>query len=461
MRVPGRIYATREMISKISGENTIQQIANVATLPGIVGYSYAMPDLHWGYGFPIGGVAAMDPEDRGVISPGGVGYDINCGVRLMSSSIDAGNLVNSPNLSNLLEELFRIIPCGIGSSGAIKKLTKKDLRGLMTNGAEWAVNRGFGKPGDLDYIEDRGKLETADPSKVGERAQFRGLDQAGTLGAGNHFFELGMVDAVFDQAAASRFSLSEGCLTLMIHTGSRGLGYQICTDYLDVMSQAVRKYGIDIPDRQLVCAPCNSEEGKSYYQAMSCAANFAWGNRQVIGHIGVKAIERHLGVDGSFNLVYDVSHNIAKYEEHEIEGETKRNLCVHRKGATRAFPAGHPGLPVSYRNIGQPVIIPGDMGRYSFVAVGLRDALTKTFGSACHGAGRLMSRNQAKKLNRQRPLIKELAQKKIMVVAKSKRTLSEEAPEAYKDVAEVLDVLEREHVCAKVARIIPIGVLKG
>ena len=460
MRVPGRIYATQQMMSQISRENTIQQVANVATLPGIVGYSYAMPDIHLGYGFPIGGVAAINPAGNGVISPGGVGYDINCGVRLIATSVDAGDLVNTPILLKIVEELFRLIPCGIGSSGAIRKLSNKELSRLMVQGAEWAVNRGYGNPGDLDFIEDRGRLGSADPDQVSERARQRGLDQAGTLGAGNHFLEIGMIDTIYDETAAAVFGLEKGCLTLMVHTGSRGLGYQVCKDFLDVMRIAVRKYGIDIPDRQLVCAPCSSEEGESYFGAMSCAANFAWGNRQIISHTATKVIRGILGIDCGFNLVYDVSHNIARYEDHEIKGRVQ-TLCVHRKGATRAFPGGHPEIPESYADIGQPVIIPGDMGRYSFLAVGLHKSLKKTFGSACHGAGRLMSRNQSKKRYKHRSLVDELAERKIVVKAKSKKTLSEEAPEAYKDVAEVIDVLVQEGVCSKVARIRPIGVLKG
>ncbi len=461
MRVVGRIYADDRLMAHIRRENAVDQVANVAHLPGIVGASLAMPDIHWGYGFPIGGVAATDPSSGGVISPGGVGYDINCGVRLVASSMDAGEVM--PRLTDVVGALFRDVPCGLGSSGAIGKLSRNELASVLQRGAAWSVERGYGKPEDLERTEEGGRLATADASKVGKRAVERGLDQVGTLGSGNHFMEVGVVDEVFDAAAARTFGLEEGRVTLLIHSGSRGLGYQVCDDYLDVMQGAVSKYGIVLPDRQLACAPVESTEGRDYLAAMACAANYAWANRQVMMALSFRSVARVMGGSEEslgLRLVYDVCHNIAKIETHDVNGERKR-LCVHRKGATRAFPAGHPDVPSVYRGVGQPVLVPGDMGRSSYVCVGTERALSDTFGSSCHGAGRVMSRNKARKAAHGRRIAEELSRRGVVVMATGKGTLAEEMPEAYKDVADVVGVTERAGIARRVARLRPLGVIKG
>jgi tRNA-splicing ligase RtcB len=461
MHVPGRVYADERLMSHIRGEKSLDQVANVAHLEGIIRYSLAMPDIHWGYGFPIGGVAATDPSAGGVVSPGGVGYDINCGVRLIASGLTHEDIRD--RVADITKALFRDVPCGVGSRGAIGKLGRNELDEVMTEGASWAVRKGFGTDADLDHTEECGRLSAADPSHVGPRAIKRGLDQVGTLGSGNHFIELGVVDEVYDERAAETFGLRKNGVTLMIHSGSRGLGYQVCDDYLEVMQDAVRKYDIRLPDRQLSCAPVESPEGKRYLAAMACAANYAWANRQVMMALVKRALASVLGGSEQslgLRLVYDVCHNIAKLEAHEVEGKMK-TLCVHRKGATRAFPAGHDDVPSSYRAVGQPVLVPGDMGTHSYVCVGTDAAMAETFGSACHGAGRVMSRSKARKAAAGRKLTDELTEMGVFVMATGKGTLAEEMPSAYKDVSDVVDVMDRAGIARKVARLKPLGVIKG
>ncbi len=398
MLKPGRIYANKQMMQQLMEEaEPLQQVINVAHLPGIEKYSLAMPDIHWGYGFPIGGVAATD-WDTGIISPGGVGYDINCGVRLASTGLQ--NTDVKPRLKKLVEELFRTIPTGVGSSDAIKKLNKKDMSRLLRDGAHWVVEQEFGSEEDLSFIEETGRLNWAQPDMVSIRAIERGQTQVGTLGSGNHFLEVDEIDRVYDEQVAEALGLFKGQIVVLIHTGSRGLGYQVCDDYLKVMGKAARKYHIILPDRQLASAPINSPEGQNYLGAMAAAANFAWSNRQVIMTLAKKAMLRVLGLTESelnFNLVYDVSHNIAKKEKHLVDDNVIKTVCVHRKGATRALAANNPALPEKYRSIGQPVLIPGDMGRYSFICIGTKRAEQETFASTCHGYGRLLSRHKAKK----------------------------------------------------------------
>lgn len=461
MRVPGRIYISRRMIEKyLENDESVKQVVNVAHLPGIQKYSLAMPDIHWGYGFPIGGVAATD-IDEGVISPGGVGYDINCGIRLISTNLSWQQI--EKRLQKLVENLFHDIPTGIGSSGAIHKLSEKEIKNILRKGAGWAIENGFGNAEDLQFTEENGCLSQADPEVVSKRAIERGQDQAGTLGSGNHFLEVQLVDEIYDEKVAAVFGLHLGNITLSIHTGSRGLGYQICDDYLKLLVKSIPKYGISLPDRQLACAPLTSVEGKDYLGAMAAAANFAWNNRQIIMVLAKKCFQQTLQIsenDLDFRLVYDVCHNIAKIEEHEINGK-KKKLCVHRKGATRAFAPHSPQIPAKYLEVGQPVLIPGDMGRYSFVAVGTAEAMEETFGSTCHGAGRVQSRHQALKTGKGKDLIGELKKKGIVILAKGMRTIAEEMPYAYKDVADVVGVMHHAHISRKVARLRPLGVIKG
>ncbi|MBU1700617.1 MAG: RtcB family protein [Candidatus Eisenbacteria bacterium] len=458
MRVPGRIYATKPLLEQLRSEGGLEQVANVAHLPGIVGYSLAMPDIHWGYGFPIGGVAATDPAAGGVISPGGVGYDINCGVRLATTQLQLEDV--QPKIQKLVASMFRHIPCGVGSHGAVKRAGHQEMLDLIKNGARWAVKRGYGKSDDLNFIEDGGSLPGADPDRVSQRAMDRGSEQVGTLGSGNHFAEIEVVEEIYHPEAAREFGIREGQITLMIHTGSRGFGYQICDDYLKLMGRAIRRYNIEIPDRQLACAPVESEEGRGYLAAMFAAANYAWANRQTIMHLAEKAFLEGLSChprDLGLSLVYDVCHNIAKLENHQVGGKTRR-LCVHRKGATRAFwPQGtRPG-----RSVGQPIIIPGDMGSCSYLAVGTPKSLEETFGSTAHGAGRVMSRTQAVKTFAGRDLAAELSEEGITVMAQGRRTLAEEMRGAYKNVADVVDTMELAGISLKVARLRPIGVIKG
>jgi tRNA-splicing ligase RtcB len=458
MRVPGRIYASARMLPDITKDCAHQQVANVAHLPGIVGYSLAMPDIHWGYGFPIGGVAAFDWEE-GIISPGGVGYDINCGVRLMHSDILADDVL--PELENLVQNLFERIPSGVGSRGPIR-VGRQELDQVLTQGAGWAVKRGYGSSRDLPCIEENGAMPGANPDLCGNRARQRGSDQLGTLGSGNHFVEVGYVEEVFDTAAAEAMGLALGRITLMIHTGSRGFGHQICDDFLRVMLKASRRYGIELPDRQLCCAPLTSDEGQNYLAAMAAAVNFAFANRQIISHLATESFAQVLGKQAAASLgtVYEVAHNIAKIETHEVDGRQKK-LCVHRKGATRAFAAGHSELPERYADIGQPVLIPGDMGRCSYVLRGQEAAMQQTFGSACHGAGRRMSRKQALRQGRGRRLFQEMREQGVIVRARGHRTVAEEMPEAYKDVSQVVETVHAAGLATKVVRMKPLGVIKG
>ncbi len=461
MRVDGLIFADENLIRDIRRGQAVQQVANVAQLPGIVGRSIGMPDIHWGYGFAIGGVAAFDPEEGGVVSPGGVGYDINCGVRLLRSDIQAKDLRR--RLPTLMDRLFESIPAGMGKGYKKFVLQPTDIRDILTRGAAWAVEGGYGLPDDLDHIEDGGTIPGADPDQVSDRAVQRGRDQVGTVGSGNHFIEVGEVEEIYDATAASRLGLSKGSVTVFIHSGSRGLGYQVCDDYLDIMLRASRRFGIELPDNQLACAPLDSPEAEDYLGAMAAAANFAFANRQMMGHRVRGVFKEVLGGDDSelgMDLVYDVAHNIAKFEDHQVDGRLK-SLCVHRKGATRAFPPGHTDLGLAYRDLGQPVFIPGDMGRYSYVLLGTEGAYAETFGSTCHGAGRRMSRRKAKAEAKHRNLRDEFDEMGIQVRASSFATVAEEIPEAYKDVADVVNVVHGAGIGRKVARLKPMGVLKG
>ena len=459
MRTEGLVFASEAMIRALQ-EEALEQVRNVATLPGIVGPSLAMPDIHWGYGFPIGGVAAFD-ADSGVVSPGGVGYDINCGVRLLRSALTSDEV--APRLSGLADALFRNVPSGIGSQRRDLRLTVAEERKVLAQGARWAVAKGFGTERDLEHIEEEGTIPGADPDLVSDRALERGRAQLGTLGSGNHFLEIQRVDEIFDPVAAETLGLFCGQVTVTIHTGSRGLGYQVCDDWLRTMLDASRRYGIDLPDRQLCCAPLASPEGRDYLAAMAAAANFAFANRQLITAWVRESFAQVLGKRDDLlrlSVVYDVCHNIAKWETHKVDGKPRR-LCVHRKGATRAFPPGHPRTPAAYRSVGQPVLIPGDMGRYSFVLVGTQGALEETFGSTCHGAGRLLSRHAAKRIARGRNIPAELGAMGILLRAAGRGTVAEEIPEAYKDVAEVVGVVARAGIGHIVARLQPLAVIKG
>jgi len=460
MRVAGLIYADEKMLEVIREDQAPEQVANVAFLPGIVGRSLAMPDIHWGYGFAIGGVAATRKEE-GVISPGGVGYDINCGVRLIRTDLTEEEV--RPRLQELINQLYREVPSGVGSEGKIR-LDERELDRVLLQGARWAVERGYGWPEDLDVIEEGGAMKGADPDRVGARAKKRGAPQLGTLGSGNHFLEIEVVEEIYDPEAARVMGIEQvGQILLLIHSGSRGLGHQVCDDYLRVMEQAVRKYGINLPDRQLACAPFTSPEGQSYFAAMAAAANYAWANRQCMMHWAREAFAKVLGKsphDLGMRLIYDVAHNIAKVERHRVDGR-EMWLVVHRKGATRAFPPGHPDVPERYRHIGQPVLIPGDMGRYSFVAIGTEKAMEEAFGSTCHGAGRVQSRSAAKRHVRGQDVARELTARGIAVKAATMSGLAEEASEAYKDVARVVEVTHNAGISLKVVKGRPIGVIKG
>ncbi len=458
MRVAGIIYASEQIIRSVE-DGALQQVANAATLPGIVKASMAMPDIHYGYGLPIGGVIATDWQE-GIVSPGGVGFDINCGVRLVKSNLRFKDI--QVRKEKLLEALFRKIPTGVGSTGKLR-LSHSELREVLAQGSHWAVRKGFGIPQDLDSTESQGRLPWADPSEVSNKALERGKDQLGTLGSGNHFVEVQVVEEIYDQGLAREFGLETGMITLMIHTGSRGLGHQVATDFLVVMEKALSRYGIWLPDRQLACAPIQSKEGKRYLGAMASAANFAWANRQIIMHWAREAFSQALGMSHDelgLELIYDHAHNIVKKEEHWLNGK-RVTLAVHRKGATRAFPPGHRELPEKYRKTGQPVIIPGDMGRYSYLLVGTERAMEETFGSSCHGAGRLMSRHKAIKAAKGRSIERELQKEGILVRSASRRTVMEEMPEAYKDVSLVVESIEGAGISKKVARMRPLLVIKG
>jgi len=459
MRTEGLIFADEGLMKDLEGDQALQQVANVAHLPGIVGPAIAMPDIHWGYGFPIGGVAAFD-EEAGVISPGGVGYDINCGVRLLATPLGIQDV--RPRLKELMDALFDTIPSGVGASRSDVRLERRELDRVLREGARWVVAAGFGEQADLEAIEANGTLPAADPGCVSDRAKERGKHQLGTVGSGNHFVEVGYVAERFDDGVADRLGLGAGTVTVFIHSGSRGLGYQVCDDYLDAMIRAAGKYGIALPDKQLCCAPIDSPEGKQYWGAMNAAANYAFGNRQLMAHYARRAIAKVFGEDAArrTRLVYDVCHNIAKHETHDVGGKPRR-VCVHRKGATRAFPPGHPELAPQFRDIGQPVLIPGDMGRYSYVLVGTDGAFRETFGSTCHGAGRRLSRHKAKQVARSRNIPRELAAQGIIVRAATRATVDEEIPEAYKDVARVVDVVHAAGIGRKVAQLKPVGVVKG
>lgn len=461
MRVPGRLFASDDLLAAAIEDRVVEQVANVAMLPGIVGASLAMPDMHWGYGFPIGGVAATDVVAGGVVSPGGVGFDIACGVRLVRSDLVADEV--RPRLEHLMHELTRAVPKGLGGRGRVS-LTEKELTGAMAGGAAWAVKRGFGRRADAERAENGGVVEGADPELVSARALERGRGQLGTLGSGNHFLEIQRVETIYDEKRADVFGLFEGQLTVMIHSGSRGLGHQVCTDFLHDMDRAAAAFGIHLPDRQLACAPVDSDEGRRYLGAMAAAANFAIANRQLMMHWVREAFEHGLGQGEGrlgLDLVYDVSHNLARIETHPVDGE-ERELCVHRKGATRSLGPGHPLLADGpYASAGQPVIIPGDMGRASYVLVGTTEAEPRSWSSTCHGAGRRMSRGAAKRKFRADELRRELSAAGVMVMAASKAGLVEEAPLAYKDVSEVVDVCERAELSVKVAKLRPMGVLKG
>ena len=469
MRTSGIIYASEKTIHQVKKDNAPEQVANVATIPGIVGKSLAMPDIHWGYGFPIGGVAATDSE-KGVISPGGVGYDINCGVRLLRTNLKFKEI--KPNITKIVDKIFENVPSGLGSSGKVR-LDRKQLDDVLEKGAQWAVQNGYGWEEDIDFLEENGRMKGADHSKVGQRPKTRGLPQLGSLGAGNHFLEIQKVDKIYDENAAKILGINEiDQIMVMIHTGSRGCGYQICDDQLREMEKYYRregntffsqKFNIRLLDRQLVCAPVGSEIAQNYFKAMKCAANYAWANRQLITHwvresfgqvLGKKADDYDLGV------IYDVAHNIAKLEEHNIDGKRKK-LYVHRKGATRAFGNESNEIPKKYSSIGQPVLIPGDMGTASYVLVGTNKAMTETFGSTCHGAGRVMSRKEATRRNYGDNVKSKLSEKGIYVRAASMKVLAEEAPEAYKNVDDVVNVTHGAGISLKVARMTPIGVVKG
>ena len=460
MRVPGLVYADERMLRQIAQEQALDQVANVATLPGIVGASLAMPDIHWGYGFPVGGVAAFDPDD-GVISPGGVGYDVSCGVRVIRTNLDEGAV--RPQLQRLVDALFAAVPSGVGATGRLK-LDNRAIDAVLRGGARWAVEQGYGWNEDLAAIEGGGALPRADPDEVSQQAKQRGRGQIGTLGSGNHFLEIQVLDEVYDVTAARAMGLEEpGQVVVFVHCGSRGLGHQVCTDYLRVAERSARVHGIDLVDRQLACMPFTSDEGRRYFAAMSAAANFAWANRQLIMHWLREAFSnvfRQSAETLGMALVYDVSHNIAKIERYIVDG-VERELVVHRKGATRAFPPGHPDVPERYRGIGQPVLIPGDMGRYSFIAVGTEQAMRESFGSTCHGAGRVMGRKQAVRTLAGRDIAEELRRKGILVRAQNRELLAEEAPQAYKDVADVVGVCHAAGISRRVARTRPIGVVKG
>ncbi|MCL0068463.1 RtcB family protein [Thermodesulfovibrionales bacterium] len=458
MRTTGIIYLDRVLEPALEPE-AIEQTANIATIPGIVGASLAMPDIHTGYGFPIGGVAAFDIKE-GIISPGGVGYDINCGVRLLRSNLKKEEI--APKIKGLIDALYNEIPSGVGSKRRIR-LSPGDEKRLLLKGAEWAVEKGLGEASDLERIESGGCMEGADPSIISQKAYERGRAQQGTLGSGNHFVEIQYVDQIYDEGVANALGLFKDQMTVMIHTGSRGFGHQVCTDFIEIMGKASRKYGIHLPDKELACAPFSSPEGKDYFAAMQAAANYAWANRQCIMHWTKEVFMSVLSISPKelgMSLVYDVAHNIAKVEEHSVKGEKKR-LVVHRKGATRAFPPGHPELPAIYRSLGQPVIIPGDMGRASFVLLGTQRAMNETFGSTCHGAGRVMSRHRAIKQAKGRAIWREMEDKGIVVRAAGRGTLEEEMPEAYKDVSNVVDVVHNAGLSLRVARLRPLGVIKG
>jgi len=459
MRVPVRLFVDEELFDAAFGDRSIEQLVNTATLPGIVKYAMALPDMHQGYGFPIGGVAGIDASS-GVISPGGVGYDINCGVRLLASNLDWEEI--EPFVDELMDALYQSCPSGLGGDGRVR-VNKRELDNLLSDGASWALKQGLARQKDVEHTEEHGRLHGADPSKVSQRAKERGLSQVGSLGSGNHFLELDVVRAVYEPEAADAFGLREGQIVVQIHCGSRGFGHQVCDDYVKNLQSAVQKYDIRLPNRQLVCAPIDSPEGQAYYGAMACAVNYAFVNRQVLAMGAREAFERVLaGNVRDFDLrqIYDVAHNIAKFEDHQVNGHSAR-LCIHRKGATRCFPPGHEAVPADYRQVGQPVLVPGSMGTASYVLVGRQRAMELTFGSSCHGAGRTMSRTAARKKVWGHDLRDALEEGGIAVRASSMKGLAEEAPLAYKDVSHVVETVHGLGIAHKVARLEPLGVIKG
>jgi len=455
MRVPGRIFLS-ESLGKILEAGAVQQLANVATLPGILKHSLAMPDIHWGYGFPIGGVAAFSVDD-GVISPGGVGFDINCGVRLLTTPLQHKDVSGR---RDLIEGLFCAVPTGVGAKSA-QKVSLKSLEGMMAQGAQWAVRAGYGVERDLLRCEEGGFMKGADSRAVSDKAKQRGIPQGGTLGSGNHFLEVQVVREIFNPEAAKAFGLTLGQVCCMIHCGSRGLGHQVCTDHIKTLENATKKYHISIPDRQLACAPITSPEGMAYFSAMAAAANYAWANRQMITHTTRQVLSKMFGIEyDEMPLVYDVAHNVAKFEEHMVDGTTMK-VCVHRKGATRSFGPGAADLPTDLSSIGQPVIIPGSMGTSSYILRGTRTAMERTFGSTCHGAGRIMSRTQAKKMKSGREIVADLLKENIIVRAHSENAIADEAPGVYKSSEEVVNVVHEVGLSRLVARLSPVGVIKG
>ncbi len=461
MRVPGRIFADDALLEQIKEDQALEQVSNVAFLPGIVGHSLAMPDIHWGYGFPIGGVAATAIDQGGVVSPGGVGFDINCGVRLLRTQLAESEV--RPRLRQLMDTLFKEVPTGLGG-GARLSLDRGEIDQVLRRGAGWTVEQGYGDPDDLEVTEDQGCIAGGDHQAVSDRAKTRGGPQLGTVGSGNHFLEVQAVTEVLDPAAAKAMGIVEpGQVAVLIHCGSRGLGHQVCTDWLKTIEAASARYGIRLPDRQLAAVPVESPEGQTYLGAMRAAANFAWANRQCLAHWTRLAFQRVFGRpwrELGMAQVYDVSHNMAKIEEHVVDGRSM-SLCVHRKGATRAFPPGHPDIPERYRDIGQPVLVPGDMGRYSFLAVAGSRTMELSFGSTCHGAGRAESRSRAKKLLKGRDIQQELADQGIIAIGHNWASLAEEAPIAYKDVADVMRVADQAGLCRPAVRLRPLGVIKG
>lgn len=460
MHVPARIYASEELLGLILRDRSLEQLVNTAAMPGVVKRVLVMPDAHQGYGPPIGGVVPTR-YPGGVISPGAVGYDINCGVRLMASGIVANDV--EEDIDDLISTLFHSIPSGVGKGGGARRVSVGEMDQVLVEGAAWAVKAGYGQPEDLERLEEGGTMEGADPSAVSAKAKKRGGSQLGTLGSGNHFVEIQELEKIYDKEVASAFGLFEGQLTVEVHSGSRGLGHQVCSDYVKSLQGAVRKYGIELPDRQLVCAPLDSPEGRRYFGAMASAANYAWANRQCMAQLARRSFEEVLaGKARDFDLrtVYDVAHNIARIEEHVVDGERTR-LCVHRKGATRAFGPGHPAVMAAYRSVGQPVLVPGDMGTASYVLAGTVQAMEETFGTCCHGAGRKMSRRAAKRKVHGGTLRRELEEQGIRVRAGSMPGLAEEAPDAYKDIEAVIRVVDGAGLAHKVARLRPLAVMKG
>lgn len=459
MKVPVRIYADENLLQKMLSDRTILQARNVASIPGVVGQSIVLPDGHEGYGFPVGGVAAMDAEE-GMISPGGVGYDINCGVRLLRSNLTENDI--RTKLKEIVNDLFSSIPSGVGSKGAIN-LSYSQLDEVLVRGVDWAIDNGYGTPDDSDVCEENGRMANADPNKVSDKARKRGAPQLGSLGSGNHFLEVQRVSEIHDEEAASRMGISEGAITVLIHCGSRGFGHQVCSDYLRISEQALKKYDVNLADRELACVPNTSEEGESYRKAMFSALNFAWSNRQMITHWTRKSFERVFGQSESdldMKLVYDVGHNIAKVETHKVDGKEKK-LVVHRKGATRAFPPNRNEVPSKYRDIGQPVLVPGSMGTASWILLGQPGSMDLSFGSTAHGAGRMMSRTKARKNFTEGDIKRSLGDKGIFVKALTREGVVEETPQAYKNVDAVVNVSHNLGIATKVAKLVPIGVIKG